>query len=82
MGKLGLASKRKRVTLTVPQKLEIIGRLESDKSQKEVVASYNTESSTINDIKEWTNQLLSFMASNETVNWHNWTRCCVRSLQQ
>lgn len=54
MGKLGLASKRKRVTLTVPQKLEIIGRLESDKSQKEVVASYNTESSTINNIKEWT----------------------------
>jgi DNA-binding NarL/FixJ family response regulator len=36
----------------IPQKLEIIRRLENGKSQKEVVASYNIESSTVNDIKE------------------------------
>jgi hypothetical protein len=36
----------------IPQNLEIITRLESGKSQREVVASYNNESSTVTDIKE------------------------------
>jgi len=46
----------------IPQKLEIIRRLQSGQSQIEVVASYNIESSTANDTKERKNQLLSFMA--------------------
>jgi len=46
----------------IPQKLEIIRRLESGKSQKEVAASYSIESSTVNDKMERKNQLLSFMA--------------------
>jgi hypothetical protein len=46
----------------IAQKFEVIRRLESGKSQREVVASYNIESSTVNDIRERKNQLLSFMA--------------------
>jgi len=62
MGKLGTAANRIHVTLMIPQELEIIRRLESGKSQKEVVASYNIDSSTVDDIMEQKNQLLSFMA--------------------
>jgi len=36
----------------IPQNLEIIRRLEIGKSQREVGASYNIESSTVNGIKE------------------------------
>jgi hypothetical protein len=36
----------------IPQKHYIIRRLENGKSQKDVVVAYNTESSTVNDIKE------------------------------
>jgi hypothetical protein len=45
--KQGTADKRKYVTLTIPQKLEIIRRPETGKSQRELMASYNTGSSTI-----------------------------------
>jgi hypothetical protein len=41
MCKQGTAGKRKHVTLTVPQKLEIIRRLENSESQREVMASYD-----------------------------------------
>jgi hypothetical protein len=47
----GTAGKSKHVTLTIPQKLEIIRRPECGKSQREVTASYNTGSSTTCDIK-------------------------------
>jgi DNA-binding CsgD family transcriptional regulator len=43
----------------IPQNLEIIRRLEIGKSQREVGASYNIESSTVNGIRERKNQLLS-----------------------
>ena len=40
VSKQGTAGKRKHVTL-IPQKPEIIRRLESDDNQREVVTSYN-----------------------------------------
>jgi hypothetical protein len=51
----------------IPQEL-IIRRLESGKSQKEVLASYNIVSSTVSDVMGWKNQLVSYVASVENVN--------------
>jgi hypothetical protein len=51
----------------IPQKLEIIVRLESGKSQKEVLASYNSRLSTIYDTKKCKDKLQLFMESNESV---------------
>jgi hypothetical protein len=48
--------KRKHVTLTTPQRLEIIRRSESGESCSVVMASYNVGSSTIYDIKEQKDQ--------------------------
>jgi hypothetical protein len=42
----GTAGKRQHVTLMIPQKLQIIARLERGKSQKEVMASYKSGMST------------------------------------
>jgi hypothetical protein len=67
MSKQGTAGKRKHVTLMIHQKIEIIRRLESGKSQSVVMASHNTGSLTINDTKKQKNQLQSFMASSESV---------------
>jgi transposase len=53
--------------LTNFQKLEIIMRHESGKSQREIMASYNIHLSTIYDIKKWKDQLWSFMASSGSV---------------
>jgi hypothetical protein len=61
------ADKRKYITLTIPQKLEIIRRLTNGNSQKEVLASYNTSSSTSYDIKKWKIQFILFMASGESL---------------
>jgi hypothetical protein len=47
MRKQGTAGKRKHVTLTIYQKLEIIRHLETGKSQGEVFFSYNIELSTV-----------------------------------
>jgi hypothetical protein len=58
------ARKTKHVRITIPQKLEIIRRLESDKSQSVVQAAYNIGFSTIYDMKTKRDQLLSFVASN------------------
>lgn len=58
------AGKMKHVLLTIPQKLEIIRRLESDKSRSVVQAAYNIGFSTIYDMKTQRDQLLSFVASN------------------
>jgi hypothetical protein len=51
-------------TVKVPQKLEMIRRLESDKNQSVVQAAYNFGFSTIYDMKTQRDQLLSFVASN------------------
>jgi hypothetical protein len=45
--KQATAGKRKHIILKIPQKLEIIRRFESAGSLREVMASYNTGSSTI-----------------------------------
>ena len=48
MNKQGIASKR-----SLSQTLEIIRRLESGKSQKEIMATYGIGSSAVCDIKQW-----------------------------
>jgi hypothetical protein len=53
----GKAGKRKHITLMIPQKLQIIARLESGKSQKEVMASYKSGMSTIHDKQKWKEKL-------------------------
>ena len=67
MSEHSTAGKRKHVTLTISQKLEIIRRLESGESQNKVMASCNIGSSTVYHIKKWKDQLHSFMASSESV---------------
>jgi hypothetical protein len=54
MSKEGSAGKRKCVTIMIPQKPEIINRLESEKNQ-DVTASCNAGSSTIYNIKKQNN---------------------------
>ncbi|XP_069821771.1 large ribosomal subunit protein uL23m isoform X1 [Dendropsophus ebraccatus] len=63
----GPSVKRKHVTLTIPQKLEIIRRLESGESRTCIMEEYNIGSSTIYDIKKRKDQLCSFVASSETM---------------
>jgi len=46
------AGKRKHATLMIPQKLEIILRLDRDKSCRVITTTYNAGMSTINDIKK------------------------------
>lgn len=67
MCRQGTSTNRKHVTVTIPQKLETIRRLESCESQSVVMAAHNVELSTIYDIKKQKDQLRSFMASNERV---------------
>ncbi|XP_073514846.1 large ribosomal subunit protein uL23m isoform X1 [Phyllobates terribilis] len=63
----GPSVKRKHVTLTIPQKLEIIRRLESGESRASIMEEFNIGSSTIYDIKKRKDQLCSFVASSETM---------------
>ncbi|KAG8563859.1 hypothetical protein GDO81_016221 [Engystomops pustulosus] len=63
----GPSVKRKHVTLTIPQKLEIIRRLESGESRTSIMEEFNIGSSTIYDIKKRKDQLCSFVASSETM---------------
>jgi len=51
----------------IPLKLDTIKHLESGKSWKEAMISYNTGSSTIYDIKKQKDQLQSFMAQSKSV---------------
>ena len=67
MNKQGAATKRKRVTLMIPQNLETIWRLKSGESQREVTASYNIGSSLIYDIKKHKDQLRFLMELNESM---------------
>jgi hypothetical protein len=64
MTKGGTAGKRNHVASMIPQKAEIVRRLESSVSRSVATASYMR---TIHDMKKWTNQLL-FMASCESMN--------------
>jgi hypothetical protein len=52
MSKKVANDKRKHISLTVPQKVEIIRRLESGKNCSVVMASYNTGLSTVCDTKK------------------------------
>jgi hypothetical protein len=52
MIKQGTAAKRKQVSITVPQKLEVIRRIECGEMQREVMAPYNFGSSSIYDVKK------------------------------
>jgi len=74
MSKQGTAGKRTHGTLTVPQKCEIIMRLESGDNWREVMASYNIELSTIYDVKNKKDKLWKLMVSSESVKdlfeWH------------
>jgi hypothetical protein len=45
------------MTLMIPQKLEIIRRLESGESHRKFMASYSMGSSTIYDIRKWKDHL-------------------------
>lgn len=67
MNKQGAASKRKQVTLMIPQNLETIWRLKSGESQREVTASYNIGSSLIYDIKKHKDQLRFLMELNKSM---------------
>jgi hypothetical protein len=57
------AGETKHVPFTIPQKLEIIRRPESDKSRSVVQAAYKIGFSTVYDMKTQRDQLLSFVAS-------------------
>jgi len=46
------AGKRKHATLMIPQKLEIILRLDRSKSCRVITTTYNVGMSTINDTKK------------------------------
>jgi len=47
-----MTGKRKHISLKIPQKLEIISRLEIGKSQRGVMVSYSNGLSTVCDIKK------------------------------
>jgi hypothetical protein len=55
--KKGTGSKRKCLTLKILQKLKIIRRLEGGRNQREVMASCNTGSSAVCDVKKQKDQL-------------------------
>jgi hypothetical protein len=55
MSKQGTAGKKKHRTLIIPQKVEIIRRLEGGKSCSVVMASCNTGLSTVCDTKKQKN---------------------------
>lgn len=67
MSKQYSAGKSKHIPLTVLQKSLIIRKLESDKSQRQVMASYNVWLSTTYDIRNRKTQLWSFVASRKFV---------------
>jgi hypothetical protein len=58
-----LLETRGNTILTIPEKLDTIRRLESHENQRDVTVSHNNQTSTIYNIKEWNDQIRSFMAS-------------------
>jgi len=67
MGKQSTAGEMKRVTLVIPQKLEIIRRLESSTSQKTFRDSYNVGLSIVYYKMKQKDQLQLFVASGDRV---------------
>jgi hypothetical protein len=61
------AGKRRHVTLTIPQRLEIIRWLEGDESRRAVTASYNIGWSTIYIISKQNDQLRRSMLPSVSV---------------
>jgi hypothetical protein len=66
MTKEGTAGNRNHVASMIPQKAEIVRRLESSGSRNVATATYNMRT-TIHHMKKWTDQLL-FMASCKSMN--------------
>lgn len=61
----GKGEKRKRVVLTLKEKIDICSRLERGESRKALMQEYNVGMSTLYDIKAHKAQLLSFFASSD-----------------
>ncbi|XP_048474050.1 jerky protein homolog isoform X2 [Rhincodon typus] len=64
--KAGTGSKRKRVVLTLKQKIEICQRLEKGEKRSQIMNEFNIGSSTIYDIKHQKEELLKFYTSSES----------------
>lgn len=62
----GRAGKRKRVVLTLREKMDICSRLERGESRKALTQEYNVGMSTLYDIKAHKAQLLRFVASSDS----------------
>uniref|UniRef100_A0A1B6ML08 HTH CENPB-type domain-containing protein n=1 Tax=Graphocephala atropunctata TaxID=36148 RepID=A0A1B6ML08_9HEMI len=60
-------AKRKHVTLTIHQKLDIIKRLEKSENRNNIIAEFNISSSTIYDIKKQKQQLEKFVSESASV---------------
>ncbi|GBM60398.1 Jerky protein [Araneus ventricosus] len=60
------SNKRKRVVLTITQKLDIIRRLERGENKQDLMRKFNIGSSTIYDIKLQKDKLMKFASSAET----------------
>ncbi|XP_064419100.1 jerky protein homolog [Latimeria chalumnae] len=58
--------KRKRVVLTINQKIDICKRLAKGENRNDLMREYNVGSSTIYDIKAQKDKLIEFYASSET----------------
>ena len=67
LSKQGTAGKRKHTTSTIPQKLEITTKCESNKRWSQFKASYNLVLSTGYDIRKETGQLQSLIALSDVV---------------
>ena len=57
--------KRKRNVLILPEKIELIKRMEKGESRAKLMAEYGVGSSTLYDLKKQKDKLLSFVASTE-----------------
>ena len=61
-----VVEKRKRVVLTLKQKVDICGRLERGESRQQLMAEYGVGSSTIYDFKSQTKKLRDYMKATDT----------------
>ncbi len=59
------SEKRKRLVLTIKQKLEIVKRLEKGESRSKIMYEFNVSSSTLYDLKKQKDKLLEFMSNSE-----------------
>lgn len=63
-----MAPKRKKVVLSITQKLEIISKLEKDANAKQLAAEYDVGKSTIYDIKKQKEELIRYQEEMGAVN--------------